>query len=222
MLESGQADSNESKYYQNKREELKYLIPDNSKRILEVGCGEGIFRTHFPEDVEYIGIEPSLHSVQVARKTLIEVHCGTLEEVKDAIKFECFDLAIANDVMEHSIDHEIFLEIIYSKLAHKSYFIGSIPNVRSFENLFHLIIGRDWKYTESGVLDYTHLRYFTCISLVRACKKAGFVNIKIFPINPLIPRGSLAVLKNLVIRTLAIIFGADIRYSQIAFSCEKD
>ncbi len=46
--------------------------------------------------------------------------------------------------------------------------VGSVPNVRYFKNLFDLLVLRDWDYKDSGVLDRTHLRYFTLKSLRRS------------------------------------------------------
>ena len=52
--------------------------------------------------------------------------------------------------------------------------VGSVPNVRFWGNMINLLIRRDWKYEDSGVLDKTHLRFFTRKSLRRLLESAGY------------------------------------------------
>lgn len=208
-------------YYHNSRDELSFLIPRDVKKIMEVGCGEGAFRKHLPDEVEYIGIEPNAGSAQIACTICDKVLIGFFEDVECELPEKYFDLAIANDVIEHSLDHNKFILLIDAKLKEGSHFIGSIPNIRSFEFLYNLLIKKDWKYTESGILDYTHLRYFTQLSLERALKDAGFVDILVTPINKISPNGNLKILKSFIIAVVKIVFGQDVGYAQLAFSCKK-
>jgi SAM-dependent methyltransferase len=210
-----------SSYYHNSRSELKLLIPCDVKKVLEVGCGEGAFRKHFSDDVEYVGVEPNAKSAKMASSVFSTVFVGTIESAECNLPNNYYELAVANDVIEHSVDHNEFLRIVRAKLKHKSHFIGSIPNIRSFESLYNLLIRKDWKYTESGVLDYTHLRYFTKLSLERTLEDAGFIDISVRPINKILPNGKLRFLKAIIINLLQLFLGPDIGYAQLAFSCRK-
>ena len=101
----------------------------------------------------------------------------------DDIESQCpdcyFDLIICNDVIEHMIDHEKFLIDIKKKMKPDAVIVGSIPNIRYYQVLFNLVFKKDWQYKETGVLDRTHLRFFTEKSLKRTFKKCGF-NIEKF------------------------------------------
>lgn len=208
-------------YYQNSRSELEFLIPRNVRKIFEVGCGDGAFRKYLPEQAEYIGVEPNTKSAEIARTICDKVLVGFFEDIECEIPENYFELAVANDVIEHSLDHNKFIRLIGAKLKEGSYFIGSIPNVRSFELLYNLLIKKDWKYTESGILDYTHLRFFTQLSLERALKDGGFIDIVITPINKISPNGKIKPVKSLIINIIKFLFGSDIGYAQLAFSCKK-
>jgi hypothetical protein len=52
--------------------------------------------------------------------------------------------------------------------------VGSVPNVRYFGNIFKLLVLADWKYEEQGILDRTHLRFFTAKSLARTFEQHGY------------------------------------------------
>lgn len=213
--------NNNDSYYRNSRSELSFLIPRGVKKIMEIGCGEAAFRMHFSDEVEYVGVEPNVNSAKVAATICDKVLVGLFENIQGELSENYFDLVIANDVIEHSVDHSNFMHLIYSKLNSDSYFLGSVPNVRSFELIYNLLLRKDWKYTESGILDYTHLRYFTKLSLERALNDAGFVNILVTPINRIKPVGKLKKFKSIIIAGVGSLFGNDIGYAQLAFSCKK-
>jgi len=63
-------------------------------------------------------------------------------------------------------------------LAPNGILVGSIPNVRFWGNLINLLVRRDWKYEESGVLDRTHLRFFTAKSFRRLMHGTGYELVK--------------------------------------------
>jgi hypothetical protein len=62
--------------------------------------------------------------------------------------------------------------------------IFSIPNVRYFPHIVELLIHKDWKYRECGILDETHLRFFTQKSIIRLFNENGFVIEEIKGLNP--------------------------------------
>lgn len=161
-------------YYSSHRAEVTPFLPDNPSRVLEIGCGTGGFRDFLPKNVEYWGVEPVADVAQAAREKMDFVHIGTYDAVKDQLPNEYFDLVICNDVIEHMQDHDAFLEQIKDKMAHGGFLCGSIPNVRHFKNLLNLLIKKDWEYTDAGILDRTHLRFFTRKSLIRAFDQNGF------------------------------------------------
>ena len=161
-------------YYQNRRPEIYGMIPESAQRVLEIGCAAGGFRLNFPEQVEYWGVEPVSEAAEQARQKNIKVLCGTYDDVCGQLPTAYFDVVVCNDVIEHVADPEAFLVSLKDKLAPNGVLVGSIPNVRFWGNLINLLVRRDWKYAESGVLDRTHLRFFTAKSFRRLMHDTGY------------------------------------------------
>lgn len=155
-------------YYEGSRPEVAALLPEKSQRVLEIGCGTGEFREHLPPDCEYWGIEPAVQPATSATTRMDRVLVGTFDDVRDQLPRHHFDLVIANDVIEHMPDHDAFLRQIRDFLAPGGCLVGSVPNVRCYQNLVELLFARDWQYRNEGILDRTHLRFFTRKSLLRS------------------------------------------------------
>lgn len=161
-------------YYQNTRPEVYGLVPKAAKRVLEIGCAAGGFRLNFPDQVEYWGVEPVQSAAEQASRKKMKVLCGTYDAVQARIPDAYFDVIVCNDVIEHVADSEAFLQSLKGKFAANGVLVGSIPNVRFWGNLVNLLLKRDWRYEDSGVLDKTHLRFFTGKSFRRLMDKAGY------------------------------------------------
>ena len=170
-------------YYQNQRPEIYRMVPESVCKVLEIGCAAGGFRLNFPEQVEYWGVEPVREAAEQARQKNMKVLsgiydekvlCGIYDDVCDQVPTSYFDVVVCNDVIEHVPDPEAFLVSLKEKLAPNGVLVGSIPNVRFWGNLINLLVRRDWKYEESGVLDRTHLRFFTAKSFRRLMCDAGY------------------------------------------------
>ncbi len=164
----------ENGYYQNQRSEIYEMVPLPVSRVLEVGCAAGGFRLNFPDDVEYWGVEPVRDAAEQARQKNMKVLCGIYDEVCDQVPTSYFDVVVCNDVIEHVPDPESFLVSLKSKMVPNGVLIGSVPNVRFWGNLINLLFKRDWKYEDSGVLDRTHMRFFTNKSFRRLIRDTGY------------------------------------------------
>ena len=143
------------------------FVPERRRRVLEIGCGAGVFSSSLTNVEETWGVEPS-DAARDAATRLHRVIQGTFEDAASALPRGYFDLVICNDVIEHMTDHDAFLDRIRDHIAPDGVLVGSIPNIRYHETLFEILIARDWEYRDSGVLDRTHLRFFTERSLRRA------------------------------------------------------
>lgn len=176
-------------YYLASRPEIKFLLnhadEDDPIRVLEVGCGAGNFRKNFLSNNEYWGVEPHSDAALAASKVLDKVLVGTYSQVIDLLPDDYFECVVCCDVIEHMENPDFFLSSIKKKIRPNGYLVGSIPNVRYITNLYKLLFEKDWKYSESGTLDRTHLRFFTEKSLKRLFYDAGY-EIDIFVgINPI-------------------------------------
>ena len=81
-------------------------------------------------------------------------------------------------------DHDAFLRRVKQKISPGGVIVGSVPNVRYFKNLFDTLVLKDWDYKDAGILDRTHLRYFTLKSLSRSLRETGYSIDAIRAINP--------------------------------------
>lgn len=154
-------------YYMLCRKEVFALLKRKPKRILEIGCAAGCFRRNF-EEVEYWGVEPVREVAEIARGSLTKVLVGCYDDVKFQIPDAYFDLVVCNDVIEHMANPLSFLIDVKDKLKNGGCLLGSVPNVRYLPVMFGYMVLRDWRYNpKGGVLDETHLRFFTKKSFTR-------------------------------------------------------
>ena len=205
-------------YFLGVRPEVFALLdgPSDGMKVLEVGCGAGRFRDHFGTAVEYWGVEPDQEAAAIAARSLQFVLSGLYQDVVDSIPDAYFDLIICNDVIEHMADHVGFLHDIKRKLANGGRLLGSIPNIRHNSVLSDLLFRGDWPYQRAGILDRTHLRFFTRKSLLRCFDETGYELLRIKGVNS--RQLSIAWCRRHPLRTLIIFFmGRDTRHLQFAF-----
>jgi len=158
--------------YRQSRAEMLALLPKYFSTVLEIGCDEGDFAARLPGEVW--GVEPQAEAATIAAGRLHRVLVGTFDATRAVLPENYFDVVVCNDVIEHMADHDAFLRQIRAHIAPGGVLIGSVPNMRHYRALFELLVLRDWDYRDSGVLDRTHLRWFTARSLRRSLERAGF------------------------------------------------
>lgn len=197
-------------YFKGKRNELEKFIPSNVKTVLEVGCGEGGFRASFDNEVEYWGIEPNTIAANIAKNKLSKVLDGTFDEVEDKLTESYFNLIVCNDVIEHMVDPKIFMQSIKKYMASEASMLISIPNVRYLTNIYNLLIKKDWQYRDAGILDYTHLRFFTKRSLENFIHGEGYSIRLIEGIN----QPDDKAYKKYIFQIASMLLGKDVKYPQ--------
>jgi len=207
--------STSSPYYQGVRKEVARFLPEQYSRVLEVGSGEGGFHVNLKPDCEHWVIEPVRRAADIARHRLHRVIEASYHEALDQLPDNYFDLVICNDVVEHMVNPDEFFRTIKQKLAGKACLVGSIPNVRYIGNLFELLFLKDWKYKEDGILDRTHLRFFTDKSIQRVFCENGFMIEEYAGINGVEFR--LLPLRIMLKYVCVLLFGEDTRYLQFCF-----
>jgi len=197
------------------------FVPPNHKLVLEIGCGTGGFISSIPDCHERWGIEPS-NAGLAAREKLTHLLSAPFDDVKHQLPRKYFDLVICNDVIEHMIDHRAFLTELREYIAPNGMLIGSLPNILFYDTLFRLILEKDWKYTDAGILDRTHLAFFTQKSLREILDATGYQVVSAEGINPdhVVERTR----KNFrylraarMLSKVSLGYLSDIRYFQLAF-----
>jgi 2-polyprenyl-3-methyl-5-hydroxy-6-metoxy-1,4-benzoquinol methylase len=163
-------------YYDNVRLEMLEFLPKGAKRVLDVGCGNGAFAEIIKEgnNAEVWGIEYMEPHGEDARKKLDKVFIGKCEDFIEDLPDGYFDVVYFNDVLEHLVDPYWVIEIIKTKLSKNGKIISSLPNVRFYKTFMRVLINKDWKYEDYGIMDRTHLRFFTKKSIRRMYEDLGF------------------------------------------------
>jgi len=186
-------------YYHNDRGELLKFIPLKTKSILDIGCGAGNFAYKAKKltGAYTTGIEINKTSAKEAVKKIDKVYVGNIEKIIKKLPNNKYDVIFFNDVLEHLIYPNIVLNVIKTKLKKTGIIICSLPNIRNFKTLIEIIINKDFQYKSDGVLDKTHLRFYTKKSMVRMIEEAGY---KILTIE------GLCKSKNFILQIVNILF----------------
>ncbi len=172
-------------YHTQCRPEMMKYIPENARTILDVGCGEGLFGYQLKQRMnsEIWGIEIDEKAGNVAKTKIDKVFVGDLSGIIDTLPDNYFDCIVFNDVLEHLADPFSTLVNIKSKIREGGVIVSSIPNIRYFFTLWNLVINKQWRYEDAGILDKTHLRFFTRKSIIEMFGTLGYEIVKIEGVN---------------------------------------
>jgi SAM-dependent methyltransferase len=165
-----------TKYYTGCNESLLHGVPATARRILEVGCGEGnlgarLKNAHPERTVFGIEREPAIASR--ASKQLDEVFTLDVQAEDPPIESGTIDCIVYGDVLEHLLAPDEILTRYRKFLSPEGTILCSIPNVQHHSLLEALLKG-DFQYTSEGLLDATHLRFFTYSTIVKLLLDCGF------------------------------------------------
>ncbi len=152
---------------------LKY-IKDNSS-ILDMGCGSGAISERLvKKGCKVYGIDIAEDAVQEARDRMTEVIVGDIERIEH-LPWEkrFFDIIILADVLEHLKDPLNVLVKLKSYLKDEWIFLISLPNIAFWRIRLALLLGRFNYSPDGGIMDETHLRFFTFASAKRLINRAG-------------------------------------------------
>jgi methionine biosynthesis protein MetW len=142
-------------------------------RILDVGCGTGSFSRILLDhcNVDVIGIEPDRARAEVAISRGLKVYIGflTSELIEEIGKV---DVVLWGDVLEHVASPYALLVKSREALRPGGSVIISVPNVAHWSIRANLLLGH-FDYQESGIMDATHLRWFTRKTLISFVSSAG-------------------------------------------------
>lgn len=176
----------ENGYFDRINPDILKKIPIYSKKVLEIGCGAGALGKKILETnkrCEYYGIELSEEAVKYAIETnkIASIQKGDIEVGSlSSFGFEkgSFDCIIYGDVLEHLTDPWRIIKEHKSFLKNNGKIIASIPNIANFSIIYQLLQGQ-WNYQSEGLLDKTHLRFFTLSSIVEMFNSADLKIIEV-------------------------------------------
>lgn len=171
-------------YYCNTRFDLVNLVEGVEHSILDVGCGSGqtgalLKATGKARSV--VGIELNEEVGTKARAALDEVICGDIEVLDLSLFRQRFDYVIFGDVLEHTLNPWNVLRKTTWMLTASGIVLASLPNIRHWTILRQVAFGGEWKYRIDGILDKTHLRFFTRKSAISMFEETGFKVVATVP-----------------------------------------
>jgi 2-polyprenyl-3-methyl-5-hydroxy-6-metoxy-1,4-benzoquinol methylase len=174
-----------SSYFEQIRSEMLPFVPPECRRLLDVGCGDGNFGELLKQtrSLEVWGIEPVTAAAASAATKLDRVIEGTFSSELD-LPSNHFDAIVFNDVLEHLFDPTAALRLARTLLRPGGAIIASIPNIRHFPTLWEVIVHGEWRYQDYGILDRTHLRFFTKKSIIALLTDCELTVARIEGINP--------------------------------------
>lgn len=160
---------------QDKHDILLSMIPHSARKILDVGCSDGGWVKKLElKDLEVVGIEKKERLYNEACKNLQQAFLADVEKFTPPYPEGYFDCIIYADVLEHLIDPYTVLKNHKKYLNDEGCVIVSIPNVRYYKVILTLALAGVWDYTDSGLLDKTHLRFFTLTNIEELFVNEGF------------------------------------------------
>ena len=173
-------------YYSYIREDIIEIASGSGSidSVLDVGCGAGYTGLRLKEigaqKVE--GIELSASSYIKAQDSLDKVYHGSCEDEILLKKIGLYDCILCADILEHLKDPWLTIRILKYHINKGGRLIASIPNIRYYKVLFNLLFFGVWNYEDSGILDRTHLRFFTRKSIIAMFIQNGY-KVEIQPQN---------------------------------------
>lgn len=163
-------------YYSGDRREMLSYVPASSLSVLEIGCGAGNFGALLRmrnSQCRVTGVEVHSEAARMARQKIDLVIEGSIDLALDDLVGSSFDCIVCNDVLEHLVDPWDTLVRLRGLLNSHGVLIASIPNIRYYPVLREYLSG-EWRYQACGVLDRTHLRFFTRYSIPRLFSETGY------------------------------------------------
>lgn len=156
-------------YYRNVRSEIAEYVNRGDNYVLDVGCGAGYFGEYLKKSgraEKVVGIEIDEVAATEALTKLDQVYVTNLNQTSVIETLNDFDNAVFNyivcaDVLEHLIDPWKVLAELVLYLKPNGRLVVSIPNVQHWSVWIPLILRGKWEYRDDGIMDRTHLRFFT-------------------------------------------------------------
>lgn len=155
----------------------------SGRHVLEIGCWSGHVTEHLvAAGNTVVGVE--IDRDAATRNTFAErLHVVDLDTIAiTSIERDRFDAIVLGDVLEHLREPAAVLADLVTLLADDGILVVSVPNVAHIDVRLHLLSGR-WEYQSDGLLDRTHLRWFTRAGLRDLLASVGFVATELDPVR---------------------------------------
>jgi len=171
-------------YFANARRDLVDPLPVNRDlRVLELGCGAGSTGALALREGKcgaWVGIERHGPAADEAASILTGVIAGDVDALDIPYTEASFDLLVMGEVLEHLPDPDMTLKRLTRFVRPGGQVLATTPNIGHWRIVAGLMAGR-FDYEAEGVMDRTHLKWFTPRSLKRAFEQAGVCDVRVRP-----------------------------------------
>lgn len=154
------------------------MLPPGLSKVIEVGCMRGSLAKAYLKsnpDCHWVGIDIDPDNARIAKSVCREVHCMDIEDITDRKMDALFpaDVWIFGDTLEHLKDPWHILRRIRERLSTTGAVVASIPNAQNWNFQSRLNVGL-LRYENEGLLDRTHLRFFTRTTIFELFQTTGY------------------------------------------------
>lgn len=187
VSESSAYSKKDDRYFEGAREDFVSELPGNpDARILEIGCSNGntgALALSMNKCGSYIGVELHETAALKAKKKISQVIIGDIEKMELPFEDNSFDVLIMSEVLEHLVDPWNVLRKLHRYMKPGAIILASSPNVSHYRIILMLLRG-EWNLTDDGIMDRTHLRWFTPSSFAEMFESTGYKVLKLEPLSP--------------------------------------
>lgn len=176
--------------YQSVNLAVFHCIPNGTRSLLDIGCGGGVFGAAVKSEMpcSVVGVTYSDAEAARAGQHLDQVEVADLNHFDPAVLGR-FDCIVCSHVLEHLIDPQLVLRRLRACLEPTGTLIVALPNVVFWKQRLDFLRGR-FRYTEGGLMDRTHVRFFDWHSADQLVREAGFEVVErvadgVFPLSRL-------------------------------------
>ena len=205
-------------YFSRARHDILPLLPPQSNNCLELGAGTGATLAWLKslKRVQHTtGIE--LMAIWEEQGQANSDHWITGDAVAEVQKLEMgsYDLILCLDVLEHLLDPWAMVDQLALRLKPGGFLIVSLPNLRTAKVLARLLFNGRFDYAEQGIMDSTHLRWFTRHSALELLNRAPL------KVQQWLPTANAPSSKSAIANALTLGVLADLFTEQFLISAQK-
>lgn len=177
--------SKDVSYFDSVRKEIEPLLPVKMDKVFEIGCGSGATLQWLKNEkgCGWIGgVELSEDAADRAKNRLDYFLAGNIENIELTFENGSLDLILCLDVLEHLVDPWLTVKRLALLLKPGGALIISLPNIMHRSAMLPLLFHDRFDYIPSGILDRTHLRFFTRKTAIELLEQGGLKVEKILPV----------------------------------------
>lgn len=146
------------------------------QQVLEFGCATGHMSKVLKEEFgcEVTGLEINKEDAEKAKQHCAEVITGDVETLEwlEKLDGKTYDAAIFADILEHLKDPKAMLQHVKHVLKEDGFIVIAVPNIANISIRLELLLG-GFEYEDLGILDNSHLKYFTAKTIIQMVEDAG-------------------------------------------------